>query len=168
MNQVEDDLNSVIKSNIQAANNKANARIEYVDPVPYFKYHEFDDTTDCPWRGEAFVEESALDLTNHNGFYHPNPLGQVLLGIAFMDELRKPSPMAEQPPANLCSSDFFLKLMLARGAKFTGVAGPPKCVADYAAQDFTFPTGSTSNYPTYFFRVDSHGGWDGPRRRSHR
>jgi phage shock protein PspC (stress-responsive transcriptional regulator) len=46
------------------------------------------------------------------------------------------SPSAKPPPpANICSSDFFLKLMLAKGAKFSGVAGPPTCVADYAELD---------------------------------
>jgi hypothetical protein len=26
-------------------------------------------------------------------------------------------------------------------------------------QDFGFPTGPTSNYPTFFFHSDGHGGW---------
>jgi hypothetical protein len=262
MNQVIDSLNSVIKSNIQAANNAANARIEYVDPVPFFTGHALDDGASCEWAGQAFVNESAATVSQRNGWFHPNALGQVLYAEAFMEELRQPSPMsasnptstrqaapceskefllvlasrgyksatisgppkcadgyglqlftagpggqaaqfffeqhwtlleggdaiptiacqeipastliklgAQCPPAAYakpspptsatgnCSSAVFLKLMLAQGATFTGVSGPAKCLNGYAEQNFTFPQGSTSNYPTYFFQSDGHGGW---------
>jgi len=61
--------------------------------------------------------------------------------------------------ASKCSSAVFLKLMLTQGATFTGVSGPAKCLDGYAEQNFTFPKGPTSNYPTYFFQSDGHGGW---------
>jgi hypothetical protein len=70
-----------------------------------------------------------------------------------------PAPASTAPPTGECSSAIFLKLMLSQGATFTGVSGPPKCLDGYAEQNFTFPKGPTSNYPTYFFQSDGHGGW---------
>lgn len=68
-----------------------------------------------------------------------------------------PSPTTSRTSG--CSSTVLLNLMLAQGAGFTGVSGPPTCLGGYAMQDFKFPQGPTSNYPTYFFKSDRYGGW---------
>jgi lysophospholipase L1-like esterase len=60
-----------------------------------------------------------------------------------------PSPTS--PPTSRCNPTVFLKVMRSQGATVTGVSGSPTCVDGYAEQDFTFPQGPTSNYPTYFF-----------------
>jgi hypothetical protein len=73
-----------------------------------------------------------------------------------------PAAYASSPSTSTtskCSSAVFLKLMLTQGATFTGASGPPTCLDGYAEQNFTFPKGPTSNYPTYFFKSDGGGGW---------
>ena len=96
MNQVIDLLNGVIQRNIVAANGNADARVEYVDPAPLFKGHEFDHGSSCEWSGQAFVSKAVLtDPFNINGFFHPNALGQMLYANAFVGELRQPSPMSQ-------------------------------------------------------------------------
>jgi lysophospholipase L1-like esterase len=82
--------------------------------------------------------------------------GPVLAKLGAQCPVPQPSPSPNSP----CSSAVFLKVLQAQGALVTGTVGQPTCIDGYAMQDFTFPQGPTSNYPTFFFyRFNGPLGW---------
>ncbi len=129
---------------------------------------------DCTIIGRSFLDPCGpLDDSTGPFFGAPRdlPLHSVVKNCPgvikqimgyFGSPVSPPQPRPKPPAATDCSSVIFLKVVRTLGSQFTGTTGPPTCLDGYAQQDFTFPLGPTSNYPTYFFHLAPGGtrGWD--------
>jgi hypothetical protein len=174
MNQVVDSLNSVIKANIQAANKAFGARIEYVDPIPWFTGHALDNGSSCSWVGQAFNSTSITTVSHRDGWFHPNVLGQNLYARAFMKELRKPAPnpnpgpttpsvtpittpSPSSSPSASCHSRTFQSVVTAKYGPGPSASGQPTCDDGYALQVFTPYSGGQA--AQFFFKQSPTGTW---------
>jgi lysophospholipase L1-like esterase len=144
-NGVSDQVDAVIKRNIDAAN----ARIEYVDvngPGNLFEGRGL-----CgPNPAFNAFEAKALGV-NHEYSFHPNAAGQELYEESFLRVLRP-------PPVSSCSSQTFLEVVRNKGyAQSVTPSGTPTCAGGYALETFVPYAGGQQ--AQFFFKQNPDGAW---------
>jgi lysophospholipase L1-like esterase len=169
-----DALNNVIKANIKAAN----VGIEYVDTVPYFLAHEQYCRSGDPTDAFHGAYDPQLG-TDYQGYFHPNVLGNQLLGKAVLHQLASPAPIGSysssspstrsasaQPTGNPtgaygpeapCNMPAFQKVLATLTNKNIQPFGLPECAGMYGMGPFIIGVG---NLPVqYFFQRGPSGNW---------